>query len=122
MQCSNRRWLNLEAKTTKGNLGASKGNHDRWAVREGGYMTLRMRVGLLLLMCVAFVGAAIGLRGQAQAPPTPQTSDERIISGADLGFRIDSQGRHGIRGTLMVRIDGKWVPVNGPGTVPLHAR
>ena len=85
-------------------------------------MTVRMRIGLLVLLCVAFVGAAIGLRGQAQAPPEPQTSNERIISGADLGFRVDRQDRRGITGTLMVRIKGQWVPVNGPGTVPLHSR
>ncbi len=85
-------------------------------------MTLRMRVGLLVLMCVAFVGAAIGLRGQAQAPPEPQTTNEGIISGPDLGFRVDGRDRRGITGTLMVRIKGQWVPVGGPGTVPLHTR
>ena len=85
-------------------------------------MTLRMRVGLFVLICVGIVGAAIGLRGQAQAPPSPQASDERIISGADLGFRLEGRDRWGIKGTLMVRINGQWVPVGGPGTVPLHSR
>ena len=85
-------------------------------------MTLRIRVGLLVLVCVGFLGAAIGLRGQAQAPPSPQTSDERIISGTDLGFRVERRDRRGITGTLMVRINGQWLPVGGPGTVPLHSR
>jgi len=85
-------------------------------------MTLRMRVGLLVLVCVAFVGAAIGLRGQAQALPSPQPSNERIISGADLGFRLEGRDRRGVTGTLMVRVNGQWLPVGPAGTVPLHSR
>jgi hypothetical protein len=83
----------------------------------------RMRIGFLVLLCVTFVGAAIGLRGQAQAPPDPQGSNERIISGADLGFRVEGRDRNGgVTGTLMVRINGQWIRVGGGGTVPLTSR
>lgn len=83
-------------------------------------MTIRMRVGLLVLLCIAFVGAAIGLRGQAPAQPEPQTTNEGIISGADLGFRVEGRKGSNITGTLMVRINGKWVPVNaGVGVYPV---
>lgn len=88
-------------------------------------MTIRMRVELLVVLCMAFVGAAIGLRGQAQVQPQPfqlQQSNEGIISGADLGFRVEGRKGSHITGTLMVRINGKWVPVNGPGTFPLHSQ
>ena len=85
-------------------------------------MTVK-RIGLLaLLMCVVVVGAVIGLRGQAKPPAEPQASDERIVSGSDLGFRIEGRNGPNITGTLMVRIQGRWVPVNGPGTVPLTSR
>ena len=89
-------------------------------------MTMRMRAGLLVLLCIAFVGAAIGLRGQAQVQPQPpfqpQQSNEGIISGADLGFRVEGRKGSNITGTLMVRINGKWVPVNTPGTFPVHSQ
>ena len=87
-------------------------------------MTKGMRVGLLVLVCIAFVGGGIGLRGQAPVQPQPfqlQPTDV-IISGADLGFRVEGRKGSNVMGTLMVRINGKWVPVNGPGTFPLHAK
>jgi hypothetical protein len=91
-------------------------------------MTIRRRVGLLVLLCcVVFVGAAIGLRGQAQVSPVPLgVPDQRIISGSDLGFRVEGRARGGshdaVKGTLMVRINGQWVPVGGPGVAPLQSR
>ena len=91
-----------------------------------GDMTLKLRVGMLVLLCLAFVGAAIGLRGQALPPPEPQRSDERIISGSDLGFLVEGQRGRGqsrtVTGTLMVRINGEWIPANAPGSVPLTSR
>lgn len=88
-------------------------------------MTMRRRVGLLVLLgCVVFVGAAIGLRGQAQVAPVPlEVPDARIITGDNFGFRMDGRGPGGrVTGTLMVRINGQWMPVGGPGVTPLHSR
>ena len=82
-------------------------------------MTMK-RVGLLiLLMCVVVVGGVIGLRAQAKPPAEPQTTDERIISGSDLGFRVEERNVRGVTGTLVVRVNGRWVPVNLPGTLPI---
>ena len=82
-------------------------------------MTMK-QVGLLvLLMCVLVGGAVIGLRGQAKPPVEPQTTDENIITGSDLGFRVEERNVRGVRGTLVVRVDGRWVPVNLPGTLPI---
>ena len=81
-------------------------------------MTIK-RVGLLvLLMCVVAVGAVVGLRAQAK-PVEPQPADVNIITGSDLGFRVEERNVRGVRGTLVVRVDGRWVPVNLPGTVPI---
>jgi hypothetical protein len=77
------------------------------------------RIALLILMCVVVVGGVIGLRAQAKPPAEAQTTDERIISGADLGFRVEERNVRGVTGTLMVRISGRWVPVNVPGTLPI---
>jgi hypothetical protein len=87
-------------------------------------MISRMRIGLLVLLCVGLVGTAIGLRGQAQVAPVPLGGpDARIISGDDFGFRIDGRGPDGrLTGTLMVRIQGQWMPIGGAGTYPLTSR
>jgi hypothetical protein len=38
--------------------------------------------------------------------------ERRILSGDDIGFRVESTNRSGEPvGTLMVRIDGAWMPV-----------
>jgi hypothetical protein len=85
---------------------------------------LRMRIGFLVLVCVALVGAAIGLRGQAQVAPVPLgVPDARIISGDNFGFRMDGRGPDGrVTGTLMVRINGQWMPIGGAGVHPLTSR
>ena len=82
-------------------------------------MTVKRIALLILLMSVVVVGGVIGLRAQAKPPAGLQTTDERIISGADLGFRVEERNVRGVTGTLMVRIDGRWVPVNLPGTLPI---
>ena len=82
-------------------------------------MTVKRIALLILLMCVVVVGGVIGLRAQAKPPAEPQTTDERIISGSDLGFSVEERNVRGVTGTLMVRIDGRWVPVNLPGTLPI---
>ena len=82
-------------------------------------MTVKRIVLLILLMCVVVVGGVIGLRAQAKPPAETQTTDERIISGSDLGFRVEERNVRGVTGTLMVRINGRWVPTNLPGTLPI---
>jgi hypothetical protein len=64
------------------------------------------------------------IRAQVQVPPflrqggvvildnaqAPAPADAGILSGSDLGFRVDRNDKDGNAvGTLMVRIDGKWV-------------
>ena len=65
---------------------------------------------VLATVLTFFVGAAWGSAQAPQPVPAPPT----ILSGADIGFRI--QSRNGVTpiGTLVVRVDGKWV-------VPQHA-
>jgi hypothetical protein len=79
---------------------------------------------LVLVLCVALVGAAMVLNGQAQVVPVPLGgSNERIISGDNFGFRLDGRGPDGrVIGTLVVRIDGQWLPVGGAGVHLLPSR
>ena len=50
-------------------------------------------------------GAAVAQTGTSQGGKEPT-----VLSGQDLGFRVDSFGRDGAPiGALVVRVDGKWV-------------
>jgi hypothetical protein len=64
---------------------------------------------LLVVVVLCFVTlAAAGLVAWAQAPsakPVPPT----IISGPDLGYRMEGRDSGRAVGTLMVKINGEWV-------------
>jgi hypothetical protein len=75
---------------------------------------LRLPVAVLLLALT--FGAAGWVYGQgAQSPQFPSQqpdSNARIISGSDIGFRVDRQetqrlGR--LTGTWVVRLNGQWI-------------
>lgn len=86
-------------------------------------MSLRKRIGLVVLCVVSL--AVVGLFGQAQGPATPpaQAQTPTILSGGDLGFRVDGRKGNTAVGMLMVRINGQWVEVQfGGGVKPLTAR
>ena len=53
-------------------------------------------------------GAGVG--GAAVASEARQGSDPRVLSGSDLGFRVDGVAKDGAPiGSIVVRVDGKWV-------------
>ena len=61
---------------------------------------------LASLVLAAVVASAL-TRAQSKEPP-------RVISGDDLGFRMESTNAAGEAvGTLVVRVDGRWVPAAG---------
>jgi hypothetical protein len=80
---------------------------------------MSQRIGLFVVLCAVSL-TAVALFGQAQGPTTPpaQAQTPTIISGSDLGFRVDGLKGTTPIGTLMVRINGQWVEVEfGPGGV-----
>jgi hypothetical protein len=58
-------------------------------------------VGVLWLGSLA---AVVGAREQAAVP-----QDTKILSGGDIGFRVDSIQGNVPAGTLVIRWNGKWV-------------
>jgi len=46
---------------------------------------------------------------QVPAPFTQQPPAARVVSGADIGFRVEGTRDGRALGTLVVRIDGQWV-------------
>jgi hypothetical protein len=67
------------------------------------------------------------MRAQAQDAPPPfggqgAPADGRIVSGQDLGFRVESINPRGEPvGTLLIRVNGQWVPARfTPDLRPAH--
>lgn len=60
---------------------------------------------------VMWLASLIFVAGFASALTRAQTrsSEPQILSGADLGFRVDAVKADGPVGTLMVKVNGKWV-------------
>jgi len=79
-------------------------------------MTRTLRLSIAVLVLTVAVGAADWVYGQAtQGPQFPSQQPDPnapIISGNDIGFRVDRQqtqtlGR--LTGTWVVRVNGQWV-------------
>jgi hypothetical protein len=59
-----------------------------------------------VLASVLGVGATVA----GEAALSSQSSEPRVFSGSDLGFRVQGTARDGAPiGELVVRVDGKWV-------------
>jgi hypothetical protein len=58
---------------------------------------------------------ALGAVVLAQAPPAPALDGINVLSGGDIGFRVEYfEGKRPV-GTLVVRVNGQWVePKSAP--------
>lgn len=72
-------------------------------------MSLRKRVGLVVLWAASIV--AVGAWAQAPVAPAPSPQASTVISGNDLGFRVDRRKGDTPVGTLVARVNGQWVEV-----------
>ena len=80
-------------------------------------MSLTRFVAVQLAVLLAL---SLGLYVRAQTPSTPAPD---IISGADIGFRLQRTLRGRTVGSLMVRVNGQWVEAwvtSQGGVVPLE--
>ena len=84
-----------------------------------------MRYAALIVIAAALITGSAWVYAQqdrqVQVVPVPQ---ENILSGADIGFRVDDVVGGKAFGRLVVRMkDGSWVEAHGRGGVqPLHGR
>ena len=81
-------------------------------------MTIR-RVAVVLF--VFLLGFGVYGWAQAPAPPAPPS----VISGADIGFRVERTERDAAVGRLMVRVNGKWMEAqfsSRPNIFPLQTK
>jgi hypothetical protein len=78
-------------------------------------MPRMFRLSIAVLLLALTFGAAGWVYGQAAQPQFPSLQPDpaaRIISGNDIGFRVDrqateTQGR--LTGTWVVRLNGQWI-------------
>ena len=76
------------------------------------------RLVMIPLLLGTLLMAGVWVRAQAVRPQTPT-----VISGSDLGFRVDGHSGSTPIGVLVVRINGQWVEVeSGVGVKRLVAR
>jgi hypothetical protein len=68
---------------------------------EEDIMSLRQRIGVLVVWLASLI--AVGAWA-----PAPQ-GEPKVISGGDIGFRVDRQERGVPMGRLVVRVNGQWV-------------
>jgi hypothetical protein len=79
------------------------------------------RFSLMVTLAVIVVIAAVIAHAQVGALPSPVTPpgfpvQHPVISGADLGFRVESMDGNKPVGRLVVRRDGQWVSVELGGS------
>lgn len=70
-------------------------------------MSIRSRVGLVVLWGFSLAAAATIARAQAREPIPLE--NPTIVSGNDVGFRIESHRGQTPVGKIVVRIQGQWV-------------
>lgn len=74
------------------------------------------RLALLWLASLVAVAMLASTFTLAQA----QQGDTRVVSGDDLGFRVEGSDRSGNpTGTLVIRIDGEWMEAISSGGLRL---
>jgi hypothetical protein len=83
-------------------------------------MKLSAKRVLLAATCFAMIG--VGAVGVAQVIPQPVTPT--VLSGPDVGFRVEGMRGDTPVGTLVVKVNGRWVAVdfNTNGLRPLGTR
>ena len=66
------------------------------------------RALIVCMMLVVFLAGAAWAKAQRQ-PLTPPM-DPMVLSGADIGFRMVGRKGDTVVGSLVVRVNGKWIP------------
>ena len=70
-------------------------------------MSVRTAVIVGTLWLTSLAGVAVAQREQPRLPP--DIRERNIISGGDIGFRIESFRGDTPVGSLVVRVNGQWV-------------
>ncbi len=68
-------------------------------------MSLRVRFVVFVLWVLSIVATGVW----ASAQSAFQNDETQVLSGNDIGFRLEGSQANGPRGRFVVRVNGKWV-------------
>jgi len=81
------------------------------------------RIGLVLVLSASLFIAAQWGHTQTVPEKQPGALAPVVLSGSDLGFRVESQKGDTAFGTFVVRINGQWVTAASAGSLkPLSVK
>ena len=69
---------------------------------------IRTRPVAFALVSMFIAAAAFGY---AQAPPVGKAVPPFVLSGADIGFRVEGRKGTAVTGQFVVKINGEWIDV-----------
>jgi hypothetical protein len=70
-------------------------------------MTAHKRITLILIWALSLIIEGVLARAET---PAQRGTTPTVLSGSDIGFRVEPQGRDAVAGTFVVRINGQWIP------------
>jgi len=74
-------------------------------------MSIRARLGLVVIWVISLIAVSALTMAQTQMNRLPSPV---IVSGSDLGFRVEGQIGNTPAGTLVIRVNGQWVVPTTP--------
>lgn len=74
-------------------------------------MTARRYVTIAVLWAVSLVVVAVVASAQVARPAIP-LKEPKVLSGADVGFRVTSMQGDVPTGEIVVRVNGEWIQVD----------
>ena len=75
-------------------------------------MSVRARLGLVVIWVASLIAVAALARAQARQPMTPLASPF-VLSGSDVGFRVEGRVGNTPAGTFVIRANGQWIVPTG---------
>jgi len=84
---------------------------DRLSWKEGGDMSLKKWFGLIVIWLTSLMAATAWVRAQGQTAPLVPLATPIVVSGSDIGFRVEARRGDKAVGRWVIRSSatGQWV-------------
>ena len=82
-------------------------------------MTIRARILIAVLWVGSLLAVGVAVHAQSQAKEFRRLPEPKVMTGGDIGFRVDGVYGDMPTGTIVIRVNGQWVEamVGQPGVV-----
>jgi hypothetical protein len=80
-------------------------------------MSIRVRMIIAVLWIGSLLGVGAMTYAQSQAKELRPLREPKVMTGADVGFRVDGMYGEMPTGTIVIRVNGQWIEamVGQPG-------